>query len=139
MRTRILLGVMLIGAAGLATTRCSCSTQGRGGDVDTVIVGNDTVLVSREVKRMPVVPDESAAMLDTVTGRDTVPIRKGKILSPAEPFPEVDTSAVVVDSIGRKIISDRLCVVIMKQGAGVLLCLVLHLLQVLLLHKLLNF
>lgn len=118
MRTRILLGVMLLGAAGLTMTRCSCSTQGRGGDVDTVIVGNDTVLVSREVKRMPVVPDETAAMLDTVTTRDTVPIRRGKILSPAAPFPKVDTSAIIVDSIGRKIISDRLCVVIMKQGAG---------------------
>lgn len=109
---------MLIGAAGLTMTRCSCSTQGRGGDVDTVIVGSDTVLVSREIKRMPVVPDESAAMLDTVTARDTVPIKRGKILSPAGAFPKVDTSAIIVDSIGRKIISDRLCVVIMKQGAG---------------------
>lgn len=119
MRTRTPLCLPLIAAAICAlTARCSCSTSGRGGDVDTVIVGTDTVLVAREIRRMPVVPADSAAMLDTVSRRDTVPIKKGKILSPAMPFPEIDTSAVITDTIGRHIVSDRLCVVIMKQGAG---------------------
>lgn len=120
MRTRILLSLAAVAALGATMTRCSCSGLGfgDGGQVDTVIVGADTVLVPREVKALPALPADSAAKLDTATRRDTIPVRRGKIVSPAGAFPKVDTSAIVVDSVGRRIISDRLCVVIMKQGAG---------------------
>jgi len=112
-----LLVATLCVVANTMLTNCSCS-QSEESTVDTLIIGSDTIVVPKAIEEKPSVPTDSICLIDTVQNRNIKPIKKGTIYHKAPAFPAIDTSAIITDSIGRKLLSNRLCVMIMHQGAG---------------------
>ena len=101
-----------------ALMRCSCSSHEAESTVDTLIIGSDTIVVPKAIEEMPSVPADSVQLLDANPDRHIYNVAKGKIYHKASPFPEIDSLSIITDTLGRKLLSNRLCVMIMSQNAG---------------------
>ncbi|MBP5419817.1 MAG: S8 family serine peptidase [Bacteroidales bacterium] len=100
-------------------SRCSCSSpSSEESTVDTLIIGNDTIVVPKAVEEKEKIPSDSIYLIDTIQNRYISPVKKAKIYNPAPPFPSIDSSAIITDTLGRKLLSNRLGILIMNQGAG---------------------
>lgn len=101
-------------------TRCACSGGSDDSNecmVDTVIIENDTLVLPKVMPTKDVLPSDSVALLDT-TAYKPVKIKAGKVYHKAPPFPAIEQEHIVTDSIGRRTLDNRLCVIITKQSAS---------------------
>ena len=100
-------------------SRCSCSSPStEESTVDTLIIGNDTIVVPKAIEEKEKIPSDSIYLIDTIQNRYIRPVKKAKIYNPAPPFPSIDSSAIITDTLGRKLLSNRLGILIMNQSAG---------------------
>ncbi len=101
-------------------TGCTCSggsEENKECMVDTVIIENDTLVLPKIMPKKNMVSPDSVALLDT-SAFVPAKIKAGKVYNQAPPFPAIEQEHIVTDSLGRRTLDNRLCVIIKKQSAN---------------------
>lgn len=111
---------ILIATSQTGCTRCTGSDAEKAKEnlIDTIILDGDTLIVHpNDSTEKGWQPTDSINIIDSIPYKP-IRVKTSKIAHKANPAPTIDTSHIVNDSVGRRYIDNRLCVIIKSQSAS---------------------